>query len=56
MSSEEVKIVEAITGKFAAKNFNYEMSEDAGKISFMMRLRIAKTKIIYYVWQNVYPS
>ncbi len=51
MSSEEVKIVEAITGKFAAKNFNYEMSEDAGKISFMMRLRIAKTKIIYYVWQ-----
>ena len=50
MSPEEVKIVEAITGKFAAENFNYELSEDT-KTPFLMRLGIAKTKVIYYVWQ-----
>lgn len=51
MSSEDIKIIEKITGDFAKKIFNYGMGEHSGEISAIANIKVFKSKIIYRSWQ-----
>jgi hypothetical protein len=47
MSPGNVKIVEAITGAFASKNFNYPMAIPERNSG----IAVLKIKIVYAIWQ-----
>jgi hypothetical protein len=51
MSPDKIKLVEKITGKFAAHNFNYVIDQNQLSISSGTAINIFKSKIVYYCWQ-----
>ncbi len=52
MSPENSKIIEKITGDFAAKTFHYQINSNPGPIGLVLQIKIVKSRIIYYSWQS----
>lgn len=47
----QIQMTEAITGKFASKNYPYDISAGNYHLHFGQKVQILKSRIVYLVWQ-----